>query len=181
MRATLIVTLVLHILSGVFWAGTTFALARTGANQTDQFFRPQMGAAVIVVATGGLLWYLVHPGSFGTTEQILAVGVFCAFVAAWRFAVCPTSRSPLVAKPTTDGVVRAPSALGMMRMSIFPPSLASTTATQELVVPKSIPMIFPTDASADQLTASPPAPEAPADLGLATTTIAGRMSRGPCM
>jgi hypothetical protein len=24
----------------------------------------------------------VHPGSFGTTEQILAVGVFCAFVAA---------------------------------------------------------------------------------------------------
>jgi hypothetical protein len=41
-----------------------------------------MGAAVIVVATGGLLWYLVHPGSFGTTEQILAVGVFCAFVAA---------------------------------------------------------------------------------------------------
>jgi len=57
-------------------------LARAGANQTDQFFRPQMGAAVIVVATGGLLWYLVHPGSFGTTEQILAVGVFCAFVAA---------------------------------------------------------------------------------------------------
>jgi hypothetical protein len=82
MRATLIVTLVLHFLSGVFWAGTTFALARTGANQTDQFFRPQMGAAVIVVATGGLLWYLVHPGSFGTTEQILAVGVFCACVAA---------------------------------------------------------------------------------------------------
>ena len=82
MRATLIVTIVLHFLSGVFWAGTTFALARTGANQTDQFFRPQMGAAVIVVATGGLLWYLVHPGSFGTTEQILAVGVFCAFVAA---------------------------------------------------------------------------------------------------
>ena len=82
MRATLIVTLVLHFLSGVFWEGTTFALARTGANQTDQFFRTQMGAAVIVVATGGLLWYLVHPGSFGTTEQILAVGVFCAFVAA---------------------------------------------------------------------------------------------------
>jgi hypothetical protein len=82
MRATLIVTLVLHFLSGVFWAGTTFALARSGASQTDQFFRPQMGAAVIVVATGGLLWYLVHPGSFGTTEQILAVGVFCAFVAA---------------------------------------------------------------------------------------------------
>ncbi len=82
MQATLVVTLVLHILSGVFWAGTTFALARTGADQAGQFFRPQMGAAVIVLATGGLLWYLVHPGTFGTMEQILAVGVFCAFVAA---------------------------------------------------------------------------------------------------
>jgi hypothetical protein len=82
MQTILMVTLVLHILSGVFWAGTTFALARTGANQADQFLRPQIGAAVIVLATGALLWYLVHPGSFGTTEQILAVGVFCAFVAA---------------------------------------------------------------------------------------------------
>jgi hypothetical protein len=80
MQTILIFTLVLHILSGLFWAGTTFALA--GAYQADQFFRPQMGAAVIVVATGGLLWYLVHPGRFGITEQILAVGVFSAFVAA---------------------------------------------------------------------------------------------------
>jgi hypothetical protein len=82
MQTILMVTLVLHILSGVLWAGTTFALARTGANQADQFLRPQIGAAVIVLATGALLWYLVHPGSFGTTEQILAVGVFCALIAA---------------------------------------------------------------------------------------------------
>jgi len=40
MQTILIFTLVLHILSGVFWAGTTFALARTGAYQADQFFRP---------------------------------------------------------------------------------------------------------------------------------------------
>jgi hypothetical protein len=39
-------------------------------------------SAVTVLATGALLWYLVHSGSFGTTGQILAVGVFCAFVAA---------------------------------------------------------------------------------------------------
>ena len=82
MQATLIVILVLHILSGVFWAGTTLVWARTGANQADQFLRPQIGAAVIVLATGALLWHLVHPGSFGTTEQILAAGVLCAFVAA---------------------------------------------------------------------------------------------------
>jgi hypothetical protein len=40
-------------------------------------------------------------------------------------------------KATTEGVVRAPSELGMTTGS--PPSI---TATHELVVPKSIPMIL---------------------------------------
>jgi hypothetical protein len=57
MQMTLIVALVLHVLSGVFWAGTTFALARTGGNQADLFFRPQMSAAAIAVVTGGVLWF----------------------------------------------------------------------------------------------------------------------------
>src|SRR6478752_8137490 len=53
---------------------------------------------------------------------------------ACRRASCPTSRSPLSVYATTDGVVRAPSALGMTRAS--PPS---QTAITELVVPRSIP------------------------------------------
>src|SRR5215467_3797812 len=56
---------------------------------------------------------------------------------ACRFATCPTNRSPVLVKPTTEGVVRPPSSLGTTLGS--PPSI---TATQELVVPKSIPMIF---------------------------------------
>ena len=40
MQITLLLTLVLHILSGVFWAGSTFALARTGAATAGQLFRP---------------------------------------------------------------------------------------------------------------------------------------------
>jgi hypothetical protein len=72
----------LHILSAVFWAGTSFALARTGGIGGEQLFRPQMGAAVIAVLSGGYLWHLVHAGSFGTAEQILAVGALCALVAA---------------------------------------------------------------------------------------------------
>ena len=72
MQITLLVTLVLHILSGVFWAGSTFALARTGAMTADQLFRPQMGAAVVAVITGGVLWHLLHPSGFGTMEQIIA-------------------------------------------------------------------------------------------------------------
>ena len=82
MQITLLVTLALHILSGVFWAGSTFALARTGAATADQLFRPQMGAAMVAVITGGALWYLLHPSGFSTTEQVLALGALGAVVAA---------------------------------------------------------------------------------------------------
>src|SRR5919204_6752748 len=54
---------------------------------------------------------------------------------AWRFASCPTRRSPLLVNATTDGVIRPPSAFGMIVGS--PPSI---TATAELVVPRSIPI-----------------------------------------
>ena len=63
--------------------------------------------------------------------------VFSGLVMAWRLATWPTRRSPVLVKPTTEGVVRAPSALGMTTGS--PPSI---TATQLLVVPRSIPMIL---------------------------------------
>ena len=55
-------------------------------------------------------------------------------VTAWRLATSPTSTSPFLAKATTDGVVREPSAFAMTVGS--PPS---RTATTELVVPRSMP------------------------------------------
>jgi hypothetical protein len=56
-------------------------------------------------------------------------------VTAWRLADWPTRRSPFLAKATMEGVVRAPSAF-----SITLTSLPSMMATQELVVPRSMPM-----------------------------------------
>src|SRR6187399_350533 len=55
-------------------------------------------------------------------------------VTAWFLAGWPTSTSPLRANATTDGVVREPSELATTTGS--PPS---STATTELVVPRSIP------------------------------------------
>jgi len=81
-KATLIVTLVLHVLFGVFWAGSTFVLARTGGYQADRLFRPQMGAATIAVLTGALLWFLLHRGPAGIQEYILGIGAVCAVLAA---------------------------------------------------------------------------------------------------
>ncbi len=82
MQIALIIALSLHVLSTVFWAGTSFALARTGGVGGEQLFRPQMAAAVIAVLTGGYLGHLVHAGTFGTTEQVLAIGALAALVAA---------------------------------------------------------------------------------------------------
>src|SRR5690554_220051 len=66
-------------------------------------------------------------------ELIVLVG----FVTAWRFAGSPTLISPPSTNAITEGVVLFPSALG-----ITTGSLPSITATQELVVPKSIPIIL---------------------------------------
>ena len=38
MQIALIIALSLHILSSVFWAGTSFVLARTGASAANSFF-----------------------------------------------------------------------------------------------------------------------------------------------
>src|SRR6266481_1360186 len=63
--------------------------------------------------------------------------VFSGFVTACRFATWPTNRLPSLANATTDGVVRPPSEFVITVGS--PPSI---TATTELVVPKSIPIIL---------------------------------------
>src|SRR5579883_1273788 len=63
--------------------------------------------------------------------------VCSGFVTAWRFAICPTNRSPLFVIATIEGVSRAPSAF-----SKTVGSPASITATTEFVVPRSIPRTF---------------------------------------
>ena len=82
MQIALIIALSLHVLSSVFWAGSSFTLARTGGAGGEQLFRPQMGAALVAILTGAYLGHLVHAGAFGTAEKILAVGAFTAMVAA---------------------------------------------------------------------------------------------------
>ena len=64
--------------------------------------------------------------------------VLVGFVIACLLAGSPTLRSPPSTKATTEGVVLLPSLFG-----ITTGSLPSITLTQELVVPKSIPIIFP--------------------------------------
>src|SRR3990170_2983607 len=71
-------------------------------------------------------------------KRLIEDTVFSGLRIAWRLAICPTNRSPALVNPTTDGVSRPPSLLGMTCVS--PPI---TTATTELVVPRSIPTTLP--------------------------------------
>src|SRR5258705_1740826 len=82
MLYVLMAVLSLDVLSAGFWAGTSFALARTGGLGGARLFRPQMGAAFVAVITGGYLWSQLHAGGFGTPERVLAIGAACAVIAA---------------------------------------------------------------------------------------------------
>ena len=81
MEIGLVIALSLHVLSSVFWAGSSFTLARTGGVGGEKLFRPQMGAAVVAILTGAYLGRSVHEGSFGTSEKILAAGALAALLA----------------------------------------------------------------------------------------------------
>jgi hypothetical protein len=81
MESILIVTVALHVLSSVFWAGSTFTMARTGGILAERLLRPQMGAAAVAVIMGAVLWHYLHEGSFGTSEKMLAIGAVCAIIA----------------------------------------------------------------------------------------------------
>src|SRR5262245_18648236 len=70
-------------------------------------------------------------------KRLIEATVWSGLVIAWRLAMAPTRRSPEREKATTEGVVRAPSELGITTGT--PPS---RTATQELVVPRSMPIVL---------------------------------------
>ncbi|HWF94681.1 MAG TPA: hypothetical protein VG291_06970 [Xanthobacteraceae bacterium] len=81
MQTILMFTVVVHVLSGTFWAGSTFVLARIGGAGAGQLARPQLGAAAFAVLTGAILWSLMHAHSFQPQELILASGACSAIIA----------------------------------------------------------------------------------------------------
>jgi hypothetical protein len=81
MQTVLIIALPLHVLSSVFWAGSSFTLARTGGLGGEKLLGPQIGAATVAIVTGATLWRLVPEGSVALSEQILAGGATAALAA----------------------------------------------------------------------------------------------------
>lgn len=81
MNIGLMLLLSFHVLSAIFWAGSTFVLARTDGSGIDALRRPQFGAAGVAIVTGVPLAAILHGGAFGRQEQVLMVAVVAAVTA----------------------------------------------------------------------------------------------------
>jgi hypothetical protein len=81
MQPISIAVISLHVLAAMFWAGTSFTLARTGGLGGAQLFRPQMGAATVAILAGGYMWQVTHAGAFDTAARVLALGAVFAIIA----------------------------------------------------------------------------------------------------
>jgi hypothetical protein len=78
---TVIAVLSVHVLVAIFWAGSTFSLARLAGLGGEKFVFPQLGAATLAILTGSYLFGEMHAGSFALAEKVLLAGVACAFAA----------------------------------------------------------------------------------------------------
>lgn len=114
MQYVYIIVLGLHVMAGVFWAGTTFTLARDPEIKAERFFGPQMGSATLAVITGALLWHFFHAGVFGNMELVLAIGIVAALAAAGVLGalVGPARRRLAGADEVTAAALRDRMAMG---------------------------------------------------------------------
>src|SRR5215212_1390449 len=108
-----------------------YSLSRT------RTFTSPLFAATMLYGSTFFAWPTSSDSNLRPMRRLMAKTVLNGLVIACRFAICPTSRSPSSVNPTTEGVVRLPSRFGLTCGVV-----TSTTATQEFVVPRSIPRIL---------------------------------------
>lgn len=111
MQIYLIIATALHVLSAVFWAGSTFVLARSAAVNVERLWRPQLGAAAVTILSGGYLWSVIHRGQFGDSEKVLAVGIVAALVAAALQATAGRGAARALERNPADPTLRKRAAM----------------------------------------------------------------------
>jgi hypothetical protein len=82
MQWIVIVLIVLHVVTGVFWAGSSFVLARTGGLLVEKLAFPQFGAGIATLCMGLATWLLALRGLPPTPGfHVLGIGAACAVLA----------------------------------------------------------------------------------------------------
>ena len=76
-----IVLVAIHAMSGVFWAGSTGAMANLRGAMAERLFPFQMGSAAAAIVAGILLFAFYRGFSGSTSDWILIVGIVAAIVA----------------------------------------------------------------------------------------------------
>jgi hypothetical protein len=90
------VLLVLHVLPAAFWFGATGVLSNLGIKGATLPLRgPQLGSSTAAIVFGAALWWLLHRGSWGPSEQVLAAGALAAILAAMiqQFVAWPAAKT----------------------------------------------------------------------------------------
>jgi hypothetical protein len=82
MPGVFIVALSLHVLAAIFWAGSTFVLARTAGLGLDRLRAPQLGAAFVAAASGAYLGHAGHGEALTRAQWVVLAGAALALVAA---------------------------------------------------------------------------------------------------
>ena len=76
-----IVLVAIHAMSGVFWAGSTGAMANLKGAMAERLFPFQMGSAAAAIVAGILLFAFYRGFSGSTSDWILNGGIVAAIVA----------------------------------------------------------------------------------------------------
>jgi hypothetical protein len=81
MQLSVATAMALHVLATVFWAGSSFVVARMEGVDARRLFASQAGSGTVAIATGAYLWRVFHPNIIGRAEQVLAIGIGAAGLA----------------------------------------------------------------------------------------------------
>jgi hypothetical protein len=117
------IAIILHVLPGVFWAGTTFVLARNGARGAEMLFFPQIGSGIVTILVGAYLMFTMFGGggapltlSLGAGAAVIAFIVQAAIVGPvrGRIASDPAARSRAAAGERISAVLLALAVIGMV-------------------------------------------------------------------
>jgi len=81
MKLAVAVAMALHVLATVFWAGSSFVVARVDGIDARRLFASQAGSGAVAIATGAYLWRIFHTSLPGRAEHILGIGIGAAGLA----------------------------------------------------------------------------------------------------
>jgi len=96
MDYVLIVLVAVHAMTGVFWAGSTGALANLKGAMAEKLFPFQMGSAGIAIIAGIILFGVYRGFSGSTSDWVLITGIATAAVAlVVQVALIAPARSAL--------------------------------------------------------------------------------------